>query len=1341
MVENRNRGLGHTVGMREARRAPGARRRGQALLLAVLLMIFAALLGSTFITVVALNLNHAGREQDMSSAATASQAGLIVTNQSLTTSVAGEDWRPEMVSPPPDKNDGDYTLYYTPLERAQGWARTTPKASNTDVNSTAGVTGGDWDHDGSFDPIKDDWAKLNYDKEHGISSPPIPARVFVKFPDPRLQPSSTSTPTYLVEVKYLPTVDNTHYQIDRTESSDKYGKLRITVIGEAQDNTNVFTQHVSYKSTSITGGPMSYAYYVSNWDNNNNRLISTKLANVTASGAPGFNSITVQNPSGITKGRMLIIHDANSTPAPADTVVTVQSVSGPTIKLDKTYTVAPSFAVGSLVQAASPLMQNLIGGSDTTGTKMFDSTGSGTPTANAYDSTQPDAFQTSQAYSGVTSNGMFYNASLAPQQKSQLNLNSAAGSFLKITGLLAANNTTTQQVSDNGGTLQSIVAAATPAPSATVAPVQYNPNPQSTDLGANPVQTITPPKIDGQRYLQLTKYSDVANGSAYGYGSGNPTGIYIDNANDFEKVATQNSAGVSTYRALSIAELQRFWQRKSFPAAPVTGTSNPDLAPNVPPGTSAGGITIPPGPDEYSRYRLTYASHAITPTQDSYTYPNLAGSLEEQGIRGWVSPYEFRPRGVLIELNKAANTITITRDQNSDAFPTTADPNQAWRDKSGTLLTGAGAYTMVIDLNNGTRTVASTPPYKATVPFNGVIYAEGDARIRGALGTPSRSLTVVSMGNIYVEGELDQGRDAASKPTYIALLAKKNVTLNPTQFFVQSVDPAVVNTATPIPATIPASRVVAGDVAPFTAANLKTKEWFYNLNNKSVRLARNLHFNMFDLTQQVVDPSKDNLYLAMQHSAQFKQAATLKYNPTPGAPVMTVAAKNPAAANDPAIDSTRKHLVATIKSGTDTIPNSSKFDEDLLTIDPSATPSPTGNDTANTIAKLQQQKPFQDTAGTMGTPTPAPWTIIAKDSNGSDTSLIPARRLAQFSAPGGIDWNNGDTNPLIFTTSVGAYWNPGNTNAVDLTQPPVNGLGFTIGSSFRYTAQPTPYPSSDQRYFEDLAGSQVNPTPSPPAPLSFYQSSVNENFYWSRNVVNQPQAYMRWSSYRLNDGNSGVPLLGDNLLLFSRDQNEIDPNAPAAASLPDYRIGGFKIERGMNFKTPWSAISNFATNAIGSPNNEQAIQVIVQATIFAQDGSWFVIPQPLSPLVDVTGTIAPGTPINNLTSLAAQISLAATTHYRRPNYQVYVQGTVAQNYVPTGENDIDLEQDPDGHTGGAMAAWIDAMAYPHDLVPIKAGDLNTLAGQQWRSIAYMADPIPPNSGLYMPVSPDVDLTG
>ncbi len=61
-------------------------------------------------------------------------------------------------------------------------------------------------------------------------------------------------------------------------------------------------------------------------------------------------------------------------------------------------------------------------------------------------------------------------------------------------------------------------------------------------------------------------------------------------------------------------------------------------------------------------------------------------------------------------------------------------------------------------------------------PFNGIIYAEGNLRVKGTI--PNRQLTVVSGSNIYIEGSLVRSERNSS----LALMAQDNVVVNATMF-------------------------------------------------------------------------------------------------------------------------------------------------------------------------------------------------------------------------------------------------------------------------------------------------------------------------------------------------------------------------------------------------------------------------------------------------------------------------------------------------------------------------------------------------------------------------------
>jgi hypothetical protein len=155
-------------------------------------------------------------------------------------------------------------------------------------------------------------------------------------------------------------------------------------------------------------------------------------------------------------------------------------------------------------------------------------------------------------------------------------------------------------------------------------------------------------------------------------------------------------------------------------------------------------------------------------------------------------------------------------------------------------------------------------------------------------------------------------------------------------------------------------------------------------------------------------------------------------------------------------------------------------------------------------------------------------------------------------------------------------------------------------------------------------------------------------------------------------------------------------------------------------------------NAWGDNANYNPVAFTVQATIYAQEGSWFVIPVTLNPAV---------TPLDG-TAVESNIASAATTRMRRLNYRVQVVGNIVQNMTPTGMEDYNANPaNGDGITRGAMAQWMDSMAYPTAFGPDEGR--NNYRGQSWMTVHYEADPvdISVNTGLYLPVSPDLLYVG
>lgn len=1214
------------------------RRQGQALLLAVLIMVFAALLASTFITVVAINLNQTSRQEDRADATAAAAAGLSVVNQQLVSSDKGENWRPEQLSPPPAPTDASYDTYYTSLDKAQGWARTVPAVSGSDsvpsdiaaygpsgTSYPASLTGvgGDWNQDGTYDSVTDDWAKLEYYKNKTGN------RVFTKSPDPRQENSfGAHTPTYLTEVTKLNSTNGS------TDGSDKYDMLRITVVGLSQDNPNVYVTRVGYKPTSKNQGPFYYARYDSNYDVTNNKPVTSTLT--AAPNTPTLGNLTVQDATGFIPGRTIIVQSGTTT-----VYCLIKSISSNILTVNtSTFT---GISSGATVRAASILTENLLGGSSG---NDFDADADNS-TTGAWDTTL------AQTHTAVN-RGAKVNGGLVVEKKVTLGLKTGGQTaYFDIVGPLVGGTTTDACVVDT--------ASPTPTPIASSSLVRTYTSEQTSDPTQqnSSIGPLAAPSLDASRsrYLTLTRDSDIINGSAYGFGNG----VYIDNVDDTEKVA-QTSA--NSYRPLNLTDMHRLWQRKSFVAQSGDASSN---------FTNSSGAA----------HKLAWASPSPAPT---YTYPVTGGnrSLEQQGLRGWVSPWEFKPRGVLIDLQ--GQTIVITRDDRSDTVSPITSPDSAkrWHKTDGTTI--HGGYRMELDTSTGTRKIcapgaAAVYQPGTTVTFNGVIFAEGNVRIRGYLdSTTAKDLTIVSMGNIYVEGSVNR----TSAAPHIALLAKQNVVLNPTQFIPHiegSVDTdiadyittnVVINTASTgstldisdvtlfrvgdllrvgktqatsqklvrvISITRPSTAVsgtlqldasvtaaTTDKIYPLTdpalAADTTTNERFYKAAPNGL-LARNVRFDNGTVYS--------DYRFAIRHSGEQETAFTLTPN------VLTVtrtATVKPDSNSDGKISSTEK----TIALGTNPT-------LDLLNL--------TGS-TGDPNNRLSDLKTKVESTYIPLTTTPT-WAMSIASA---DLQNLAARRI-----------------PVISTTVTSSLKVPVTVSG-DLFW--MSNLDLSTATPFRsFGSSSYANPSADEN---SPGGSNSLGTLS----LSFYQDATTQN-----------QAATNWYNTAL----TGTPAAtGTNYLTLRTedDSNWNAANKPATGTLlPNYRIGGLKVERG-----------TFA-NGTFTPG----MDIQINATIYAQNGSWFVIPMPA---------------LNK----APAVTDATSTRYRRLNYAITVTGTIAQNFTPSGDVDGDNEQDPDGYTNGAMRRWMDSLSYPST---VSGG-----YGTSWKSIQYLEYPSTDTtydpSKLQLPVS-------
>ena len=231
------------------------RRGGQALLLAVVIMLLAALLSAGFLAVLSGNLNQTARISDKSRAIEASRTGVAYANQQLTYSALGDQWRPIDANPAPVPTDPGYDLYYSQLDKVQGWA------NQLAFPNTASPT-----YQQDLKNYRD--------------------TVYAKFPDPN-QPIGNA-PKFLVKVEDLPTNpgDAFYTVYNHPYDAEHAGEIRITSVGLSDDDPNVFNKTVAYKAGSQQKPWAVALRSISNWEFKTNRVPNgTATADSTVAGA------------------------------------------------------------------------------------------------------------------------------------------------------------------------------------------------------------------------------------------------------------------------------------------------------------------------------------------------------------------------------------------------------------------------------------------------------------------------------------------------------------------------------------------------------------------------------------------------------------------------------------------------------------------------------------------------------------------------------------------------------------------------------------------------------------------------------------------------------------------------------------------------------------------------------------------------------------------------------------------------------------------------------------------------------------------------------------------------
>ena len=600
-----------------------------------------------------------------------------------------------------------------------------------------------------------------------------------KFPDPN-QPIGDA-PKFLVKVEEVPVLLPSDPNYD-AEAAKHAGEVKITSIGLSDDDPNVFHRAIAYKSGRRKSPWASALRSVSNWkfgqsEDTTGVPYGDVTTPVTANPSANVN-VTIDNSNKPKFSESdapfnIVIVKKDASPVVRGAVVTKVDTTGTILTLAK---LDNDILKDEVIQKAAA-----IGTAST-----IDLLNTGQQPSPAFPQTFPDQAQP---------NGILANGSLWLQGQIRLSALQKFGSKIQTSGSLVVDGTknvdggNSSDVTTGGGQL--ISSNVNTGPNVFPGTFSTVSGVNKTDLvndgwnkigaqtlgldysSSRDVEPFKPAKIDSAenlaRYRALTRNSAIISPIER-------VGLYIDNREDVEKVGTT-----------SMSQQQ---------------LTNMLLSP-------------PTATDNYTR----------TGTAEAVNAPNK--SLEEQHLRGWVGPDEFLARGALVELMPANGPnfpvpyLRVTLDARGDNIATdvtrAAGPvlAKSWRDTNG-------------NVNNGVYT------RNFAWPANGTIFSEGNVRIRGVITDPAnpapRSLTVVSMGNIYIEGSVsvdnrtvpDPNNSALTIPdpnrNKLMLLAKKNVIVNPTRAVLARTDVQTVatNTGAITLAGIP-TPIVAGTYA--TAAN------------------------------------------------------------------------------------------------------------------------------------------------------------------------------------------------------------------------------------------------------------------------------------------------------------------------------------------------------------------------------------------------------------------------------------------------------------------------------------------------------------------------------------------
>ncbi|MCE5219166.1 hypothetical protein LLH03_19295 [bacterium] len=252
---------------------PGNHQQGQALMVAVLLMMVILLTGILFVAIVSYNQAQSARSSDVVAAQSLAEAGIRWCNENLNHSPEGADWRPPfrpLILDTSDPRCFDYTNPDTwPVPPVQDTNGVDYGCYGADLTLNAG------NPTGAADTADDYYSEFERSHGwHGLVDPSARYRRlgFFRIPDINSKPAAVTLPTevgalggkghILVRVTYDP--DPPYEPEDGTaptpDPMSKY--IKIEAVGVVDQDVPVFRYLVAYKPIGLT----DYTLFVTDKD-------------------------------------------------------------------------------------------------------------------------------------------------------------------------------------------------------------------------------------------------------------------------------------------------------------------------------------------------------------------------------------------------------------------------------------------------------------------------------------------------------------------------------------------------------------------------------------------------------------------------------------------------------------------------------------------------------------------------------------------------------------------------------------------------------------------------------------------------------------------------------------------------------------------------------------------------------------------------------------------------------------------------------------------------------------------------------------------------------------------